>query len=131
MKLYAYLDGDSSTLLAILDESNWEEFHKRFPDEDFYIQEIEVGTVKNIPFIDIDVSSENLYHLRFSNKYILTKCECEKIEDNVFHFGTRRKVIIDSNGCPYIRLHAPDENTARFEAVKIMVKYLEESKKKI
>lgn len=130
MKVYIFFrideDSDNDVIFAVMNNPNLEEFKKRFPDEnDFYVEEHDLEEIEKTNTHEL--SCFDIIFKPDMKKSIVIK-EIEIIEkDNIYSSPTLymqyRKGILHRG----INLFSINEEGARFEAVKIMKKFLEEN----
>lgn len=134
MKVYAIVDDEDDTTIAVLTEEQRDEFLRKFPKmEDVYIKPFVLGNINGIHIDDVKpFNDDDLYVINFKGKSTVIS-HIIKGRKNAYHLSGIDKISRDYSNhadnqystCVY----AEDEDHARFEAVKTMIEFLDKEKK--
>lgn len=135
MKVYAIVDEEDDTTIGILTEEQRDEFLRKFPKmEEVYIKPFELGNLNGIHINDtLPFDDRDLYVITFKGKSTVI-LSVRKGVKNIYHLSNINRIKRDYSTqaehqygtCVY----AEDEDHARFEAVKLMIEFLDKGKNK-
>lgn len=136
MKVYAIVDEEDDITVGILTEEQRDEFLRKFPGmADVCIKPFELGNLNGIHIDDTEpFDDRDLYIINFKGKSTVI-LSVRKWKKNIYHLKwlnrINRNYSVPAENQYSTCVYAEDEDHARFEAVKIMIEFLDKEKEKI